>query len=68
MVAGASTPVTKPRLNMNGWNCSAASSSQTTPSPICRTRRAPADSGSAAHGRDGGQGVTECRLPEPSRR
>ena len=51
MLAGASTPVTKPRLNMNGWNCSAASSSQTTPSPICRPRRAPADFRSAAHAR-----------------
>ena len=32
MAAGSMTCVTNPRVNMNGWNCSAASSSQTSPS------------------------------------
>ncbi len=42
-------------LNMYGWNCSAASNSQTTPSAICRTRRGPEDSRSAAQARSDGR-------------
>ena len=48
MLAGSSTVVTKFRLNMYGWYCSAASSSHIRPSAICRPRRRPAASGSAA--------------------
>ena len=35
------------RVNMTGWYCSAASSSQTRPRATCRPRRIPADSRSA---------------------
>jgi hypothetical protein len=49
IAAGSTIFVTNPRPNMNGWNCSAASSSQISPSPSCSQRRAPTDSRSAAH-------------------
>src|SRR5215469_2348985 len=47
---------TKPVLNMYGWNCSAASSSHTRPSMICRARREDGGvgTGSRAAGRAAG--------------
>src|SRR6266702_4093019 len=48
VAVGSSTWLTKDLLYMYGWNCRAASSSQTSPSAICSPRRMPRDSWSAA--------------------